>query len=134
MRRARERTGLHQAQIGAILGVHQRTVANYEGGNTEPKIEILKDWARITNVPTDWLILGITPEAEDCPRCGTGATQLRRATDTRSRCFPENTQVSSPPLTKLEGNVFYPSFDAPRNRPAPELDGDADVVDLVPAN
>lgn len=118
MKRARERTGLHQSQIGAILGVHQRTVANYEGGNTEPKIEVLKDWARITNVPVDWLILGITPEAADCPRCGTGVTQLQRGADMQSRCFSENTLASeAKPATELEGNVFYPSFDAPRNQP-----------------
>jgi transcriptional regulator with XRE-family HTH domain len=96
MKRARERTGLHQAQIGAILRKHQRTIANYEGGNTEPKLDVLKDWARITNVPIDWLVFGFTPEAV-CSHCGQPTmpqpTQQRRGTETRSRCSAENTEV-----------------------------------------
>ena len=124
MKRARHRMGWDQADIANYLGIHQRTVANYETGKTEPKLALLMAWANLTNVPLDWLTFGVEPCA-----CG-GTTEPT----TRSRCFPENTQVSVPKLTKLEGNVFYPSFDAPRNRPAPELDGNADVVDLVPAN
>lgn len=97
MKRARERTGLHQAQLGAILGVHQRTVANYEGGNTEPKLKVLQDWARITNVPIDWLVFGLTPEAA-CSHCEQPTmhppTQPPRGGDTRSRCFSENAEVS----------------------------------------
>lgn len=135
MKRARERTGLHQAQIGAILGVHQRTVANYEGGNTEPKIEILRHWAQITNVPVDWLILGITPEGQ-CPRCGDQTTTQhshrdQRGADTRSRCFSENTEVSVSALSTLEGNVFYPSFDAPR-KTSSEQGFSTTPADVVP--
>jgi transcriptional regulator with XRE-family HTH domain len=87
MKRARERTGLHQAHIGAILGIHQRTVANYETGKTEPKIKVLQDWARVTNVPEDWLVLGKEPCT--CPSCQEHGGELR------SKYSSENTQVSA---------------------------------------
>lgn len=66
LRRARKRMGWQQRDIGERLGIHPRTVANYEGGDTEPKLAMLKAWALECNVPLDWLAFGIVP----CPHCG----------------------------------------------------------------
>lgn len=60
--------GWDQSDMGARLGVHQRTVANYETGSTEPRSAMLKAWAQECNVPIDSLVFGIDP----CPRCGHG--------------------------------------------------------------
>lgn len=99
LRRSRKRMGWDQSDIAARLGVHQRTVANYETGQTEPKLAMLMSWANVTNVPVDWLTYGITP-AGDCPQCGTSTMmqphQPLRGVDTRSRCFSEDTLVSEP--------------------------------------
>lgn len=123
---ARESAGLQQKELAAILGKHPRTIINYENGHTEPRPKLLEDWARITNVPADWLMLGITPEAR-CPHCDQATPQPqqgRRGADTRSRCFSEDIQVGdSTPVTELEGKVFYPSFDAPRKPATPPVDG-----------
>ena len=66
LRRSRKRAGWDQEEIADRLGIHRRTVANYEGGNTEPKRALLMTWARLTNVPVDWLTYGLEP----CPSCG----------------------------------------------------------------
>lgn len=84
--------GWDQADIAARLGIHQRTVANYEGGNTEPKRALLMTWARLTNVPVDWLTYGLEP----CPSCGK-VTMHEGEGVTRSRCSSENPLVSELP-------------------------------------
>lgn len=116
MKRARHRMGWEQADMASRLGVHQRTIANYETGKTEPKLALLMSWASLTNVPLDWLTFGVEPCT--CPQC------QAHAAEARSRCFSEDIQVGdSTPVTELEGKVFYPSFDAPRKPATPPVDG-----------
>jgi len=82
LRRSRKRMGWDQVDIAARLGIHQRTVANYETGHTEPKRSVLLAWATLTNVPVDWLTFGM----EECSNC--------RDRSPRSRCFSTEPQVS----------------------------------------
>lgn len=113
MKRSRHRMGWDQDEIGNYLGVHQRTVANYETGKTEPKLALLKAWAAITNVPLDWLVFGSQP----CS-CGHGVVS---EANTRSRCFTEYTLADEAAagmdaIEDLLGNVAYADFDTVRNR------------------
>lgn len=77
---ARWKAGLEQEQMANRLGMHRRTVANYEGGNTDPKLPLLMAWAQITNVPVDWLTFG----THHCPHCG--GNLVPEASDRRT-CF-----------------------------------------------
>lgn len=93
LRRSRKRMGWDQSDIAARLGIHQRTVANYELGHSEPKRALMLAWARLTNVPVEWLTYGM----EACPRCG--------AADPKSRCFAMKAQVSESPTRSRELRV-----------------------------
>lgn len=129
LKRARHRMGWDQADIALRLGIHPRTVANYETGHTEPKLALLLAWAQVTNVPIDWLTFGITPEAQ-CPHCGQatlpGHSPQPRGGETRNRCFSTEPQVSE------LSNVVPVDFGAPRLGPAvPSTD--ATVHEFPPA-
>lgn len=60
LKRARKKLGVDQHEMAAIIGVHRRTIANYEGGNTEPPRTTIMIWAQATNVPVMWLAYGST--------------------------------------------------------------------------
>lgn len=56
LKKAREETGYTQRDIAQIIGISKSTIASYETGRTEPKIETLGKLADFYGVSTDWLI------------------------------------------------------------------------------
>lgn len=56
LKQAREETGYTQREIAQIIGISKSTIASYEMGRTEPKIEILGKLADFYGVSADWLI------------------------------------------------------------------------------
>jgi transcriptional regulator with XRE-family HTH domain len=83
--------GWDQVDIADRLGIHQRTVANYETGQTEPKLAMLLSWANLTNVPVDWLTYGIEP----CAHCGQVTIHDPVEMGTRSKYSSASTLVSA---------------------------------------
>lgn len=64
LRKAREVTGLNQADFAHDLGVSRGTVKNYERGATaEYKRPVLLAWAMRSGVPLEWLLTGQDPTA-----------------------------------------------------------------------
>lgn len=65
LRQARKETGLSQQALADTLGVHKRTVENYE--NVRVPWDHLNEYARITNRPVEWFLYGkmaLPPEGE----------------------------------------------------------------------
>lgn len=65
LRQARKEAGLSQAELAEILGVHKRTIENYE--NLRVPWDHLNDYARITNRQPEWFLYGeaaLPPEGE----------------------------------------------------------------------
>ncbi|WP_443656066.1 helix-turn-helix domain-containing protein [Faecalibacillus faecis] len=56
LKKARIDAGYTQEQVHDILNINRSTLANYEIGRTEPKIETLGLLADFYEVSTDWLI------------------------------------------------------------------------------
>lgn len=56
LRQARKDTGLTQHQMADLLGVHKRTVENYE--HVRVPWDHLTEYARITNRPPEWFLYG----------------------------------------------------------------------------
>lgn len=52
---ARESAGITQAALAAQLGIHKRTVQNYEHGDQYPRPNRLVLWANACDVDADWL-------------------------------------------------------------------------------
>lgn len=57
LRKARENTGMNQREFAAALGVGRTTVVNWEKGKGEHARSalVLREWARLGDVPLDWL-------------------------------------------------------------------------------
>jgi transcriptional regulator with XRE-family HTH domain len=65
LRQAREEAGFTQQQLADVLGVHKRSVENYE--NLRVPWDLLNEYARATNRSSEWFIYGETalpPEGE----------------------------------------------------------------------
>jgi DNA-binding XRE family transcriptional regulator len=56
LKEARKNAGLTQAELGKKLGVTGATVSNWEKGNTEPKVGVLRDISNILDVPVIQLL------------------------------------------------------------------------------
>lgn len=69
LRKAREITGLSQAEFGKEIDISASTVSNYEAGRVEPRRIALKQWALRAGVPLEWLITDdeTSPDGEECP-------------------------------------------------------------------
>ena len=52
----RKEAQMSQAELAILLGVSEMTISNYERGEREPSIEMLKRIADIFNVTVDELI------------------------------------------------------------------------------
>jgi transcriptional regulator with XRE-family HTH domain len=59
LRKARERAGLEQAALAALLGKKRSTVSNWERGTNRPDELALRAIAYHTNVRYDWLVTGM---------------------------------------------------------------------------
>lgn len=62
LRKARISAGLDQAQLADRLGAARNTVVNYENGRTDPKLYLIREWARVTEVPVEWFTRQVTGE------------------------------------------------------------------------
>lgn len=54
LRKARQLTGMEQAEFAAKAGMSRSSVANYEQGLTTPRALYLRAWAEVSNVPIEW--------------------------------------------------------------------------------
>lgn len=61
LQRAREMTGLEQAEFADELGVSRNSVSNAERGTTTPREITLRAWALRTGVPLAWIKTGEAP-------------------------------------------------------------------------
>lgn len=64
LRKARETTGLDQAQFAKRIDISRSTVGNYEAGRVAPRRIVLKQWALATGVNVEWLETGVAPHNE----------------------------------------------------------------------
>lgn len=64
LRKAREATGLSQAQLAKAIDVSPKTVGNYEAGRVETRRIVLRAWSLRTGVPLMWLETGEAPSPE----------------------------------------------------------------------
>lgn len=55
LRKARELTGMDQAEFAEAVGISRNTVNNYEKGHTRPRLLELRAWASISGVDIRWL-------------------------------------------------------------------------------
>jgi transcriptional regulator with XRE-family HTH domain len=91
LRKAREHRGLEQAQLGELIGIHRRSVVNYELGRTQPRRPQLIAWALATGVALAWL------EGDECA--------VRDSN-------PEPADSRFAPVHVLRGYGFSPSSEA----------------------
>ncbi|MDO5633294.1 MAG: helix-turn-helix transcriptional regulator [Micrococcus sp.] len=61
LRKAREMTGLSQAQFAKRIEVSVGTIGNYEAGRRAPRAIVIRAWALATGVPRPWLETGEAP-------------------------------------------------------------------------
>lgn len=54
---ARVNAGLTQKELAEILGVSNKTVLNWEKGNTEPTISQLKKISELSGIPMDFIFI-----------------------------------------------------------------------------
>lgn len=65
LRKARQRTGLEQAEFATEVGISRGTVRNYELEAVKPRRPVLVAWAFRTGVPLNWLETGESPRQVD---------------------------------------------------------------------
>ena len=58
LRKARTAAGMEQTDLAEELGASRSSIVNYETGRTSPRPYMLREWARITEVPASWLLDG----------------------------------------------------------------------------
>ena len=61
LRKAREVSGMDQAQLADALGIAIKTVSNYEHGKHAPREIVLRQWSLATGVSLHWLKTGEQP-------------------------------------------------------------------------
>lgn len=86
LRQARKETGLSQADLAELLGVHKRTIENYE--NVRVPWDHLNDYARLTNRPVEWFLYGeaaLPPEGEVAALTSTVETMTGELQQIRER-------------------------------------------------
>jgi len=70
LRKARQHTGLEQAEFADELGISRGTVRNYELDRVAARKIVLKAWALRTGVPLEWLETGKSPRQDGGPDGG----------------------------------------------------------------
>jgi transcriptional regulator with XRE-family HTH domain len=61
----RKRKGLTQRQLAEAIGVHLSQVRRYEGGLSQPTLEVLKSMAQSLEVSADMLLFGAAERGLD---------------------------------------------------------------------
>lgn len=60
LKETRKSLRMPQAEFGKVFGLSQRSISNYELGQREPSLAMLKILARISNRPVGWFLEGTT--------------------------------------------------------------------------
>jgi transcriptional regulator with XRE-family HTH domain len=63
LRLALEAADITPDQMAEALGCHKNTVYNWMAGDRSPKLGMVKEWARVCQVPWEWIETGALPEA-----------------------------------------------------------------------
>ena len=63
IRKVREDMGLDQKEFAGRVEVHRRSIVNWEGGRTTPRLKDLADVAKVGGVSLAWLAGEVYPEA-----------------------------------------------------------------------
>lgn len=53
----RVNAGKTQKEWATMLGVSKTTVANWEKGNTEPSLSVLREMSRLSGIPMDFIFV-----------------------------------------------------------------------------
>lgn len=77
LRKARESTGLSQAELGQEIGVSKRSISTYENSSEPPRKPVLLSWALRCGVPVSWLTDGETPAPTTPQSSGQGVIKER---------------------------------------------------------
>lgn len=86
LRDAREEAGFTQQQLADVLGVHKRTIENYE--NVRVPWDHLNEYAKLTNRPTEWFLYGeeaLPPEGQIEVLVGTVESLTAELSELRTR-------------------------------------------------
>jgi transcriptional regulator with XRE-family HTH domain len=65
IRQLRTSNHLNQKAFGISLGVKENNVTQWETGNNNPSLDILRKMCEIYKVTADWLLFGIEPEIKN---------------------------------------------------------------------
>lgn len=86
LRKAREHTGMDQAQFAEHAGLSRTGVSNAEVGKSVPRRSTLRVWALASGVPLQWIETGKAPSPD-----GDGASGLPRL-DLNQQPFEKQSQ------------------------------------------
>lgn len=73
LRELRERLGIHQVDLGAVMDYDQSTISQIEGGTRRPSVDSLLEVAKEYRVSMQWLF-GLTDEMTPSNEGGTTMT------------------------------------------------------------
>lgn len=76
LRKARQTTGLEQAEFADAVGIARTTVINYENDRVRPRTIVLRAWALRTGVPVHWLVNGESPQPATAEGSQSGLPRL----------------------------------------------------------
>ena len=108
LKRLRKEANLSQAELSALLGVHQTAVSQWECGRTAPDVRSLKKLAQLCSVTLETL-LGGEPEAASDPE---KYEAVRRRVRAESRRVPILGSVQAGvPVSAVEDVVGYVALD-----------------------
>ena len=65
LKRTRQRRGYTKGDFSVAVGVHWRSVQDWESGIGLPRIDTLERIGRVLNVSLDWLVYGDEDRAAD---------------------------------------------------------------------
>ena len=108
LKRLRKEANLSQAELSALLGVHQTAVSQWECGRTAPDVRSLKKLAALYSVTLETLLDGGTEAASDPEKY----EAVRRRVRAESRRVPILGSVQAGvPVSAVEDVVGYVALD-----------------------
>ena len=108
LKRLRKEANLSQAELSALLGVHQTAVSQWECGRTAPDVRSLKKLAALYSVTLEMLLDGGTEAASDPEKY----EAVRRRVRAESRRVPILGSVQAGvPVSAVEDVVGYVALD-----------------------
>ena len=108
LKRLRKEAHLSQAELSALLGVHQTAVSQWECGRTQPDVSSLKKLAALYSVPLEALLGGAAEASADPEKYDA----VRRRVRAESRRVPILGSVQAGvPVSAVEDIVGYVALD-----------------------